>query len=187
MSFDSDPALYDYAAPPNVCPACFAAGQTPATLFLCLSGILRGDLWVPANGPAPNGIWQLTVSGPCAWTDAIPAIQISYVPSPAVTDLVVQSLPGGFMFLRFGAPTCQIWMPNDIVGPALAVFYSGFAMIIDPTVTGPLTETDLLEFMDDSPDSTLWVNPRPKSATETVYTFSRRSDSTNIKILYNQV
>ena len=183
MSFDADPAQYDYSVAPNVCPACFAAGETPEKLFVNLSGIQQGALWLPANGPPANGIFEVAITAPCSWIDAIGGMLINYVPSPAATNLVVQRPVGDFQFQFAGVPVCQIWMPNDQAAPAGWIFWGGFCMIVDPTVTGILTTEELLELFALPYHETLWANPRPKSNGETVYTMSSRADHTNIKIL----
>jgi len=183
MSFDANPNNYDYSAAPKVCPACFAAGETPEKIFLCLSGILQGALWGPADPPPMNGIWELTADGPCSWVDNIVGITIDFDPSPGATRLAVLDTAPNFHFTYNQAPVCQIWFPNDQNVPAGQFFYAGFCMIIDPTVTGILTTDEILTLFNFPYHDTLWTNPRPKSAEETVYTMSSRADKTNIKIL----
>lgn len=185
MSFDPEPTNYEYSPAPKHCPACFDVGQSPKTLFICLTGILRGDLAIPADPDPPNGVWEIEVSAGCAWSETKSGYTFDWQPSPAPATLTVTDATPRTFFNGTDALACAVWFANTNVNPAITKYYGGHAIIVPPLLGGIYSAALLLSLLNLNPSSGLWMTPRGKSGEESVTTISRGQDATNIHIKYD--
>lgn len=183
MSFDTDPANYDFAAPANQCPACYAANETPLTLFLSLSGITFGTAVAGVDPPPANGLWQLSATGPCTWFLADAPYTFTYLPVMPNSNLQATS-PGVLLHFQSQiAGICHVNFENDQQNPAVDPYYGGFGTLINPLTPEGNSILKVLALLNISPTGDPWCNPIPKDDLETVYKVYDPQDATNIHIL----
>lgn len=147
MGIPTDPALYPPAPPANQCPHCYPPGDTPDILYLCTSGIGPGDLWVPGDGGAMNGCYEMTTAGPSQW-DGVPAAGeiVAYTSGPGFAEALVSREIIGH-FAAFNEPICTISFDNIQVNPAINHFYGGHAYILQVAPSASWTIEELMELL----------------------------------------
>jgi len=85
MSFIVNDPVFEYVAPILECPACFGAGKTPNILIFAMGDILKGDDWIAADPPPPNGIWLVPVNVACNWNTTITPWILDWTSAPGVS------------------------------------------------------------------------------------------------------
>lgn len=183
MSFEIDPALYDYEAAPNVCPGCFGAGKTNASVFACVTGIEFG-LAVPGVAPdPPNGVFEMGPIGPCVFFSAAGGYRFDWIFGVDPSSFSI-SVPFPFVyFISSKAGTCKFTFTNSLIDPALNQYVNGQVVVVPPLTCNIENMQDLWSSLGEDPKVQTFSTPRPKSASETTFTVSRRRDATNIHIL----
>jgi len=185
MSIDLDPALYDYEDPPNVCPAIFGADLTPDTLFLIFNGIKKGAIWVAADGLPPNGIWAIIPTEPCLYNDTVDGHVVEYDTKFFGSSVHISTPRPTGAFLGQMAFPGKTWFANVWDVPAGNEFYGGFCSVTSAITSDQKNLQDIWNSLGEIREAGTYVTPRPKSATETVHTISKRIDHTNIKIVFD--
>ncbi len=185
MSIDLDPTLYDYEPPPNTCNGCFGAAQTPDLILINFNGILRGDDWVPADGEPPNGIWPIPPDGPCHFGAIVNGHDVNYDLVAPVSGLTIDTPLPRNAFIDVIVALYQTWFENAKNVAAGNHFYGGYASITSVVSSDQANLQDIWNSLGEIRQAATYVTPRSKAASETVHTISRRSDHTNIKILFD--
>lgn len=184
MSFLTDPALYDYEPPPKVCGICFGAGDTPSSIFLCVQGVQMGTAVEGIDPNPPNGIFELTPSAPCLFEAVIGAHTFLYQPSPAQSTLQILSPDPQRSFIDQNPPTCRINFTNSLVNPAADPYFGGRAVVVPPLTCDLDNMEDLMSSLPWDPRTETYANPRPFSATETIFTLTRQLDHSNLRVKF---
>ena len=183
MSFPTFDPGNTYEPPPNVCVACFAPGETPHVLQVCLSGIAVGALWVPADPPPPNGTWPLNPVGLCTWQAIIAGYWFDFHINGFENVLQVTDAVPRTYFFSGNPPACTFWHANFFAVPAGNKYYGGHALLQHAMPTDPWSIQEVMDDLGLTPAADLYANPRAITAEQAVHTFSDRQHSTNIKIL----
>lgn len=182
MSIDSDPSLYPFGTPPNVCVACFAAGKSPDSIFLSFNGIIKGPLAGPADPAPPNDIWELPATGGCLYS--LVAAGITFTLGWNLGQTAISAVIGGVVL--FGGPfpggACTRHTPNDKQNPFVDKYYGGWCDVIIPTDSDPDSLPAQLDLFGTPAAAETYVSPRVLDADHDVYVVSRRSDATNIHV-----
>lgn len=178
MSFLTDPAEYDYSVAPNICDVCYDVGKTPASLFLCFTGIMIGNLWVPGDEPPPNGPWEIPVTGPCRWAATLGGFDFVYDHVMAVTVLNVNVTGAGNVFTKAIPQLCSKWFENSIVGAIGNKYHGGTAQVVPLLEGNTLSIQDIMALISDDPYWAKWCNPKPADADSTVYKFYKGRETT---------
>lgn len=114
----------------NDCLACWGAGLTPKYIYLSISEMQAGNLWLPTDPPPPNGIWKLTQRpAPCEWLYFIWPWQWFYD-----TALPGSAIEGTYeiadQVFQKGIPVnCTHAFTNNINFPAGSHYYGGKAQV----------------------------------------------------------
>lgn len=177
-----DPALYDYTAPGNACPVCFAPGQTPATLFACYFGIQIGSIWLPTDPPPPNGIYELSASAPCVYGCVLPDPLISLQWTGGHSAIQSLIAGGGLFFVADSVPACNYIWPNSFNSPLGRRYWCGYCCVINCLPGGVQDEGDLIDWLDASIYSQIYSKPVTLDQTHIVHRLSRPYDRSNIFI-----
>lgn len=185
MSFDTDPALYDFAVAPDICNLCFAIDKTPETFFLGLTGILRGDLWTGADPPPPNGTWEITASGVCGWSLSETLYEFNYDTNILFSQLNIFKGAVTFFFSQLFAVACVRQFSNALAVPAGNKYYGGDAQILSPLDSGSDNNIELMGLLNILPESLTFCKPSASTPPVIVNRYSRGSDATNIHIKFD--
>lgn len=185
MSFLIDPSLYAYATPPNVCPACYAAGKSPASVFCNLSGIETGFAWVPGNDPPPNGVYELPASAPCTWSAVFGNWTFTYENVAPNASITIMHAVMGLGFFDIVVPVCSLWFTNQQLEPPILKWCKGQCVVFAPLVGGAFSMEGLANLIVMDLSNPTYATPRPKPNQESVTTLSRRSDSTNLHVKFD--
>lgn len=185
MSIDLDPSQFAYEPPPNVCVPTFGLNMTPDTLFLTFNDIKKGDAWVAADGEPPNGIWAINPSFICFFLTNIGGYVVQYDMRAANT--IVQITTPNFVSAFFKTDAVQgvTWLANGFTTPVATHFWDGWCSITSAITSNQKNLEDILLSLGEDRAAGRFVTPRPKDSTETVHTFSWRSDHTNVKIRFD--
>lgn len=184
MSFDPNPDLYSYEAPPNVCLGCFDVGKSPSSVFVNFSGIKIGAGWAPPDPEPPNGIFEVQAFAPCVWRTDFGFWEIILDYTGGNSSIVIWDPLFNAAFNRGLAAGCQVWFSNNILNPAFK-WYDGNCVITPPLPGGVFSEVELLDLVGIDTIRQTWANPRPAPADISFHTISRGADATNVKIKFN--
>lgn len=184
MSINTDPSLYSYSTPPNVCDLCYDANKSPETIFLISSGIQTGALWLPTDPPPPNGIFELTTSAPCNWSATIGVYDLFY---GLVVDTFEVSIdvPGPIPVFFDAIPImCSVSFANFLAAPAGNHYYGGFILLLPVLEGGADSLVEIMSLLSKDPLWATWANPQQINKDQTVHKFYNSFDKTNVKVLY---
>jgi len=182
MSIDTNPDLYEYEVPPNVCPLCYDANETPKILFLCFSEIKIGALWTPADPPPPNGIFAVETAFPCRWLLTAAGFDFYYQSIFGDTECGCNITGGNICFVGFFDGDCYLWFDNGLVAPAGNKYYGGSCAVVPSLAGGIFSLSWVLRLISEDPVWATWINPIPVSDELTVYKLYNSIDKTNVKI-----
>lgn len=182
MSIATNPELYDYSVPPNVCPLCYDVGKTPETLFLCFSEIKIGALWTPADPPPPNGTFAVVPTNPCKWQVTASGFDFYYQSIMGDTECGCNITGGGLCFGGLFEGDCHLWFDNALVAPGGNKYYDGSCGVVPSLEGGIYSIAWILQLLSKDPIWATWINPIPISEQLTVYKLYNAIDHTNIKI-----
>jgi len=172
----------DYAAPGNQCPACWPADETPKHIYIAISGVLQGALWIPADPPPPNGLFKLAIQIPCRWLNIFPDFDIFYKASLAPSTLTIEGPLHVAYFFGTNINPCIRWFANEIQVPAGNLYYAGHATIWDFTQSDESTIQENLALLNIAPAERTFINIRNGPANTAVKVISARIGRTNIAI-----
>lgn len=176
------------------CLTCWDPGLTPRLFKLFLSGIGRGELWLPGMGMPPNGYHDLVQSStvPCQWLNLKPGPpSILWQPTKLLLNLSVPMPLASNAFTAREYPQCSRQYDNDSEFWQNSNFYGGFAFI---TVGGPAggDDDDFLHSLSSIIESvTPMIDPDPRmecfpmSVTEIAVRYAGKRDATNIVIKFD--
>lgn len=184
MSINTGDAL-ELAPPALQCGLCFPPGDTPKYVFACFTGIVRGPLADPGDPPPPNGIHTIPVVAPCDWELDPAPICSRWIIAAGFSWLELYEVKPEFFFIDWIGVNCVTWFENNQLNPLVDKYYGGFGSIWHLGSAGDGQLLDVCEKAGVEPADQTWANPRPKSNDQTVITISRRSDSTNIHVLWD--
>ena len=120
MSIDTTPPGGGSSPPPPLnCPRCFPLG-TPDTIWFCLQGMKRGDLWLPGDPNPPNGNIEMNITAPCNWQCDLGGCRFKYQVTRVVTIISAQILGGPIFFFAQIPNTCAFWAANTHNNPAIS-------------------------------------------------------------------
>lgn len=183
MSIDLNPNLYAYQAPPDVCPLFFGANTTPDKLFVNFTGILRGDDWAPPDGDPPNGTWEIVPDAPCHYQAVIDGHTVLYSIKNVGSGVAIATPLPRTAFIGDNPAWYHTWFANTKVGAPGNHFYGGFASVTTAISNEQSNLIDIWESLGECVNRQTFATPRAKSGTETVLTYSRGMDRSNVKIL----
>lgn len=167
--------------PPGGC-ACYPVGNTPDVQYLCLSGVMIGDLWRPADPPPPNGTYKMLKIDTCFWGLDIPPVSCFYQGAPDLS-FAVCNMPGYNVFAGLEIPLCKYHFINMLQNPAVRVFYGGQAVVVSLMSDMTYSERDLQESIGFDPAAGSYARPHPFSPLQAVHVFSRALDHSNVHVL----
>lgn len=171
-----------YAPPALNCNACHAVNETPLYKYAAISGVLKGDLWNPADPPPPNGLWKLETQMVCTWFNFFPNWEITLmhnIPNTALTVRIPFVLEG---FSAVEAGACTRYLPNVNQVPAGNHYYSGQAVIYDFTAADDSTLQENLALMNIEAQEGTYVNIRSAEGDTAVKIISSHRQDINIAI-----
>lgn len=186
MSINTDPALYNYQAPGGACLACFGLNTTPAAMFMAVTGIQIGALWLPGDPPPPNGIFTMQPFAPCVWRLATGTYTFVWNPQGGFLHCTIGVVGVGSAFADSLGAGCNYLYDNIQVAPAGQHYFGGTTQILPPLEGGANSLPETLALFSDDPVWAKWANPKPIDETQTVHQFYRRRDRTRIKIKVTQ-
>lgn len=181
MSYNSDPTLWTFGTPPNVCNPCFDTGLSPEQILVTFSGIERGDDWISSDPPPPNGSFILDVISACSWQATFAPWTMLYLAS-SPSDLEISHPTIGIIFLRPFGPSCRTYFSNSRTSPIGRKFFSGWGITKPAQVGVPNGVPVIMDLTGIPAEAGTFVSPRPLSGQETVYVFARNRDSSNIHV-----
>ena len=184
MSYDSDPSLYTFEPPPNNCILCHDLDKSPAQVQVAFAGIERGALWVPTDPPPPNGVFEILATAPCSWAATIGLYTIDLHMAPLLSLLEITIAGPITIFSKLWTFKCNLWYPNTITVPAGNKYYGGWGSLSYPQVGATDSIADFMTSINFPPAPGTAVSPRPLTAVETVYVFSRTLDASNLHVKY---
>lgn len=165
------------------CAICFDPGETPSVVKVFFSGIQRGNNWVPAMGPAPNGYFDLiqNPASPCFYFRAGGGWPtIGFRMFAGQSQLFYKPGPFWNCFTKTENFACIFEFENFFQGAAGNDFYGGNGHVAVPMQLAAVVE--LLTPINDS-------NPRlenfPVSDSQTVIRYAGQDDATNISIKFD--
>ena len=184
MSYDSDPVLWPFGTPPNVCTLCYPVGRSPGPVALSVSGIQVGQAWVSGDPPPPNGTWILPAFGPCVWklTDSNFVFQHAMV-SPSIVQITLLDLTPVF-FRPFGT-SCQTHYNSQLTDIPIFKYFGGSAILRPAQVNTTNNVPSIMDMVGIPAEAGTAVSPRPMTTKETVYVFARNRDASNIHVKVN--
>jgi hypothetical protein len=151
-------------------------------MYLCLAGILPGELWGAWAGAPPFGHWPLSCVSPCRWeyTDANYYMYLLYqagqstcwVSAPGPTPIFADVIPS----------ICQRWFENGVQDPGGVVFFGGNALVIPTTNPDPYSLPELLELIDTYPTWFDYVDPLPGIDFDGFYRLTKPLDKSNVTL-----
>ncbi len=114
----------------NDCLACWAAGKTPRYLYMSLTEIVTGPLWLPWMDPPPNGVWQLEQVHlqACNW-GLFSGLKTFTYRAGAAGIIFVGHAAASSPFDSGPLAPCSGFAISLIVPPPLAAFYYGKAQM----------------------------------------------------------
>lgn len=183
MAIDTDPDLYDFSVPPDICNACFDVGKTPDILFVCLSGILPGDLWVGGDLPPPNGIWPVHTFGACHWKETVSGYPFSYQPTIGGFTSLLVGIVGLEYFVGGDPAICKIWMANVNVNPVINKYYGGYATLMTALTGGNDVLSNLMDDMVLRRETQNFISPGPMATNRSTMKYFNQSDNSSCKFL----
>lgn len=179
MGIATDPDEWTY----GLNNGCWAAGKTPATLVVSVSGIMQGATWGPVWGPPPNGVYSFPQQLATWWHDADPAHPSGFrnsVPGSRV------NIKGGLLnaFFSTDPANCNWYFVNEIVNPN-SIFYGGHAIVTQrpPGASAP-SHADILELLNMQGQPSRMADIFPLDNTYLVAMFADIIESTRIYIKY---
>lgn len=167
--------------PPGGC-ACYPAGNTPDHQYLCLSGVMIGDLWTPADPPPPNGTYKMPKIDTCTWRVDIGPLVCFYQSAPDFSAAFCSS--GGVnVFTGIEIPLCKYHFIAISQTPVDRVWYGGQAVVVSLMSDMTYSERDLQESIGFEPAAGSYSRPHPFSPLQAVHVFSRARDHSNVHVL----
>lgn len=101
----------------------------PNEIYLSVSGIQKGALWVPGNPPPPLGSFKLIQEGGCSFWKRDEGYTISFIQN-LVGSTLEMAIPGGFAAFDFFDPTRTLWAgANGIQQPPARKYFGGFCRL----------------------------------------------------------
>ncbi|MCK5607241.1 hypothetical protein KAR91_35485 [Candidatus Pacearchaeota archaeon] len=109
---------------------CFAAGATPGTFYIAISGMEQGAAWQPGDPGPPNRTFTLPQNpgSPCIWRYDDASWIITYTQDQIRVKVQVFFEIGDLVFQGFG-DHCGHYVENDIIVAANNHYYLGEATI----------------------------------------------------------
>lgn len=173
--------------PGNDCLEIFQPGFTPSLVYASFSGIMPGDIR-PANGWfCPNNtflFFQHDVM-PCYWETHILAragfFQINGTGAQvAITD---KYRNGAFNTDRY--PPGTTFFANKAQVPDFNEYYGGICQVMWKSLYPPPFFWQVLDLLNLQPSRDLFAEHFPIEEGKTSVKFCRKSDKTNISVIYN--
>ena len=171
------------------CLDCFPAGETPKYLYVRFAEIEKcSNAWCVGFPPPPNDRCFKLIQQPgtpCLWTYPGSDWQIQYyakIVPPTNSRLTVDSLPIQRNYFRGWTPAfviCQQFFQNQNTCVLNTCGVGGQAII-----TSSKEASDILESINLSKSSDLFLELFPLSGAKLVFKFCKLQDSTNIAILF---
>lgn len=185
MSIDTDPILNPVATPQLPPAICYPLDKCPKYLYLCLTGIKKGDLWGPGDPEPPNGIWRIEILKTEWWAWSYGPIQFQYLPTIGRSDVKVDIDPWTVIFIHETLDDCRKWFVNNLVNPAIEKYYDGFCLVTEAIPEGGLGEEEIMSLMNLERRAEVFARPTAMADNKAVHAYFDARDKTNVKILYD--
>ena len=182
MSFPTDPALYNYTPAPPDCPACFGAGTSPVDLMIFLMGIEPGQGFGGADPPPPNGLWIATIQSPCLWR-IVNVWSVTWRNIVGGTGLnIFHNTSLEIAFTANPIPNCIFdFASSRTDGPGVK-YFGGTGIVVGALPSDGNSAQDAMDLLNMDPTEDFFATTRTTADSHIVYTLSKQSDKTNIKL-----
>lgn len=179
MGIPTPPDDYEYGLDCG----CWSAGHTPKNIYVAFAGITMGDLWLPAYGSPPNGIYSFPQRTACSWHDGVIPYRsgyATYAPGSSVR------IAGGIAYAFFASvgQNCVFAFANESVCPD-HIFCGGIAIVfqLEPGSSAP-SLADIMELINMQGRESRKAEVFPLDNSHLVTMFADQVESTRIRIKY---
>lgn len=185
MSIDTDPSLYDFSPPANDCTLCYPANQTPDSFFITVSGVKKGDDWLPTLPEPPNGTFEMLNVGNCNWIDFGTPHLVVYWTQPTFSQINI-SWSGLFnSFSGTNSSNCIKTFASLWTTPVGNYYWDGQCTITSVIGNGPNDLPALMGLVTLEPEKEMWSQGLPQSGVASTNRYTSHRRDTNILVQYD--
>jgi len=160
-SFPLEPDSEGYVPVVNECLDFYPTTMTPARLWVCVQGILRGTPWTPADPPPPFDVFPIDHVAGCSWTGVHDGITFTFFNGLIGPEIDISIIPVQCFFHQASVDPESHCFANDRQNPAVDKYYGGHVLIVQNVPDDIRSEQTLCDLVPIPKSSEYYSNPRP--------------------------